>query len=200
MKTADLIAVLAADTRITPPRLALRSALGLAASALLMVLFWGVRPDLGAAVARPLVAAKFLLPLLLAGLMIWAWPAPEARARPLLALGPALAAALLVAVTLPAGDPWAAIRGQTLWACLRSVPMLALPVGIGLFAALRGFVVTDAPGAGWVAGLLAGALGATVYAFHCDEDAPAFYAIWYSVGILVSGLAGHFAGRRWLGV
>jgi Negative regulator of sigma F len=34
---------------------------------------------------------------------------------------------------------------------------------------------------GAIAGLLAGALGATAYAFHCSDDSVPFIAFWYGV-------------------
>jgi hypothetical protein len=54
--------------------------------------------------------------------------------------------------------------------------------------------------AGGCAGLLAGAAGAWVYAFHCNESAAPFMAIWYTLGIAAAGLLGAATGRwvlRW---
>ncbi len=54
--------------------------------------------------------------------------------------------------------------------------------------------------AGAAAGLAAGALGAFIYAFHCDESAAAFVALWYTFGIVSVGAIGAVAGRvllRW---
>ena len=54
--------------------------------------------------------------------------------------------------------------------------------------------------AGVVAGLVAGGLGAAVYAIHCPDDSPLFVAVWYSIAIAfvatVGGLAGHSV-LRW---
>ncbi len=54
--------------------------------------------------------------------------------------------------------------------------------------------------AGAVAGVLAGAIGTFVYAFHCNESAMPFVAIWYTLGIAAVGVLGALLGRvtlRW---
>ena len=51
-----------------------------------------------------------------------------------------------------------------------------------------------------MAGLLAGAFGAWIYAFHCDESAAPFVIIWYTLGIAAIGALGGLLGRtllRW---
>ena len=49
-----------------------------------------------------------------------------------------------------------------------------------------------------MAGLMAGAMGASVYAFACPEHAAAFMAVWYCLGILVSAALGAVTGPRFL--
>ena len=59
---------------------------------------------------------------------------------------------------------------------------------------------TDPTLAGLSAGLMAGALGAWVYSFHCTESGMPFLALWYSLGIAAVMLVGAIAGRlllRW---
>src|SRR5262249_23701279 len=54
--------------------------------------------------------------------------------------------------------------------------------------------------AGAAAGLLAGALGATVFAMHCTNDWPVFVAIWYALAIGLISMSGLLIGRhalRW---
>jgi hypothetical protein len=54
--------------------------------------------------------------------------------------------------------------------------------------------------AGAAAGLLAGALGATVYTLHCPEMAAPFIGTWYVLGMLVPTFVGAVLGRfvlRW---
>jgi hypothetical protein len=47
-------------------------------------------------------------------------------------------------------------------------------------------------------GLTAGALGAAVYALHCDEMAAPFLATWYLLGMTIPALIGAGAGLRLL--
>jgi hypothetical protein len=64
--------------------------------------------------------------------------------------------------------------------------------------AVRRLAPTQPMRAGAAAGLLAGATGAWIYAFHCDEYAVPFLALWYTLGILIAGAAGALLGRRLL--
>ena len=49
---------------------------------------------------------------------------------------------------------------------------------------------------GFLAGLLAGGLGAAAYAANCPDDSPLFVMTWYPVGILALGAIGALAGSR----
>lgn len=199
MDTEDLIAALAADDAPPArPRLLARVAAGLALSALALVLAWGIRPGWAEAVQAPPVLAKQLLPLavLLPAAALLA-RAPG-RALPLrgLALFGLAAAAAWVGAVLAGGD----MLGRSAWQCLLSIPLLALPPGAALLLGLRHRVVTRPGRTGALAGLVAGAAAAALYAFHCDEDGAAFFLLWYGLGIAACGLAGRAAGRRVLGV
>ena len=66
----------------------------------------------------------------------------------------------------------------------------------GIIWALRGLAPTRLRLAGLCAGLLAGAIGAAGYALACTEQSAAFVAVWYSLGIAVSGLLGCALGGR----
>jgi hypothetical protein len=84
--------------------------------------------------------------------------------------------------------------------CPWRIVVLALPVFAGIFWALRKLAPTRPMLAGAVGGLAAGAAGAFVYAFHCDESGMPFVAIWYTLGIISVGALGAVLGRwslRW---
>ena len=49
-----------------------------------------------------------------------------------------------------------------------------------------------------VAGGCAGAFGAAIYGFHCDETASPFVVIWYTLGMAAVAALGALAGSRWL--
>ncbi|WBU64941.1 DUF1109 domain-containing protein [Paracoccus aerodenitrificans] len=200
MKTEELIAALAADPNINRPLTGMRMALGGLLSVVLLLGFWHLRADFPQVLSKPLVLAKFVLPL---SVVLVAW---RLKSRPygLLLLWPlwlpVLAAAGLFLLTMPDEGLAAAILGSSWRTCLASIPFLALPIGVGAFVALRRIVVTAPERDGLIAGLTAGAFAAAIYALHCNEDAPAFYTVWYSAGILICGIVGRYTGRHVLGV
>lgn len=209
MNTDQLIAALAADTPARAPvsvglMRGLVPALVLAAAAL--AAFWGLRPGLVEAMMQPLVAAKLVLPLLVAATALplaLRSARPEARPSlvPLALLG--LAALALGGLTLASAPPSEWVRlwmGSTATACLWSIPTLAaLPLAAGLLALRRG-ATTDPARSGLLVGLLAGGAATALYALHCPEDSPLFYVCWYGLGVVVSGTAGRLLGPlllRW---
>lgn len=207
MKTEDLLNMLTHDTLSDPGAgqvLArwIGPALALAVVALLATL--GLRDGLLDALARPLVGLKLVLPLVLAGgalplALEFARPGAKPRSHwlwivPVVAL---LAAAYAWVIT-PEGARMMAFTGKTITACLLSIPLLALPILGALLLALRHGAVLAPIRAGAVAGLAAGGLATAVYALHCIEDSPLFYATWYSLGILIVAALGALLGSRLL--
>jgi hypothetical protein len=88
--------------------------------------------------------------------------------------------------------------GSSWQLCSLVIFMLALPIAAAFAIALRQFAPTHLRVTGALAGLAAGALSATLYAFHCPESGPAFVFTWYSIGIVLAMLAGALAGPRLL--
>lgn len=209
MQTDDLIADLSG--RLTPvkkhavARILLSGiGLGVAAAAALMLAWLGPRPDLAWAMARFPFWMKFFYTLTLALLGLWLVAragrpgAPLARPFYLLTLPMAAILALaLAALAAPGADAHALAMGGSANVCARNILLVGLPVLAGAFWALRRLAPTRPMLAGAGAGLLAGAAGAFVYAFHCTESAAPFVAIWYSLGIGLSALLGAIAGP-WL--
>jgi hypothetical protein len=108
-----------------------------------------------------------------------------------------LAAAATVLLTAP-GQRLDALMGQSWMVCPWTVLAFSLPaLGLSL-RALRGLAPTQPRQAGAAAGLLAGALGAFGYSLACPEAAPAFVAVWYTLGVLLTGLLGMALGSRLL--
>jgi len=210
MKTDDLIRGLAADnaTHAASVERWLFGALaiGLALSALLFAAILGPRDDIAAVAGEFHFLFKFVVTLTLAvtaallvlrlarpGVDVKVW-AIALLAAPLM-LGAALVAEF--ATVAPAirmirlvGSSWAT--------CLASIPLLSAPILAAALIALRHGAPTQPALAGAVAGLLAGGLGAAIYALHCLENSPFFLATWYTLAISIVVVAGSLAGTRLL--
>lgn len=211
MTTDDLIAAIGAEPSPVRPNL-MRRALGLGLGAGLALcagafaLGWGVRPDLGPALAGDVfLMAKTALPVLLA---LAALPLALARARPgatsragrvLWAVPAALAGlALAEAVATPPGRWLAEALGHSVATCVLSIPVLSAPVLLGLLLALRRGAPEHPGLCGAAAGLASAGFGAGIYSLYCTEDSPLFYGVWYVLAIGVVAAAGAALGRRWL--
>src|SRR5216684_1172268 len=99
------------------------------------------------------------------------------------------------------GQPmaWGRMMFGMHWAtCLLCIPLFALVPFAALIWALRKGAPTNLRRAGAIAGLVAGALGATAYAFHCPDDSVPFVAIWYGTLVGVCGAIGAMIGPRLL--
>jgi hypothetical protein len=211
MKTEQLIRALAADERRMVPVWSVLIAALLAAaavSALVFALRLGPRPDIAAVAGDPRFLFKFAVTLLLAGTAIAAalrlarpgadtayWLLAIAAAPALLVFG------VLIELMLIPSDAWGARLVGTNWRyCLTYTPLLALPLLAAALVAMRHGAPTRPALAGAVAGLLAGGLGAALYAAHCTDDSPLFVATWYTIAIGGVTLLGALLGRyvlRW---
>ena len=210
MRTDDLIRTLAADhaSRAEPvSRYFVRALLpAFAVALILLVAAIGLRPNIAASLEDPRFLFKFIVTLALAATAIAAalrLAQPGVDPRPwlyTLAFAPLL---LLVGVLLELATIDSATRAEKLigqnWAyCLVYIPLLSLPLLVAAILALRHGAPTRPALAGAVAGLLAGGIGAALYAAHCVDDSPLFVAAWYSAGIGLVTAAGAFAGSRLL--
>jgi hypothetical protein len=84
--------------------------------------------------------------------------------------------------------------------CATNILLVAAPTLLAVFWALRQLAPTRLGLAGAGAGLFAGAVGATIYAFHCTEATAPFIAVWYTLGIALTAIIGSILGRfllRW---
>ena len=211
MSTDDLIDRLSRDTppsprRMAARRLALGLGLGVLAAAVVMPLWLGVRPDLVAASASAPFWIKFAYTLAIAGSMFWLLerlgrPGARTIVQALTSLAPPALLLVLAVIQLAlaeVGERPHLMMGASSDVCPWRIVALALPVLAGTLWALRGLAPTRLTLTGAVAGLCAGGAGAFVYAFHCDESAMPFVALWYSFGILVCGAIGALLGRRLL--
>ena len=102
-----------------------------------------------------------------------------------LALGPPVARDQMMM-----GSQWAT--------CALCIPLFAIVPFSALIWALRRGAPTNLRRTGAVAGLVAGALGAVAYAFHCPDDSIPFIALWYGGMVALCALLGAMLGPRLL--
>ncbi|UYO01099.1 MAG: DUF1109 domain-containing protein [Devosia sp.] len=211
--TDDLITRLSSDLAPVSPRAMERHiALALAIGALITLPYAWLVLDLW--IGRPFVplwgdgmfAMKFGYTLAFALFGFAAVPAlsrPDGRIRwPLVAAGLVVLLALGLGTMNWMGGDWAMpmLMGQTAMVCPWLITLTGLPVLTVLLIAMRRLAPRSPSMAGLAAGLLAGGFGAWVYAFFCGENSMMFIAVWYSLGIALTALAGAALGRillRW---
>lgn len=208
MQTGDLIEKLSAEpprtTRATL-RLLRPVAAGCALSFLVMWVWLGIRPDFAVAVDTASYWMKFAYTTWLALAGFWlverlGRPGAPSRRAVLVSAIAVTAMAGLAAWRLAVAPQWMHARlvlGSTHTVCPWRIVALALPVLAGTLFGLRRMAPTRLLTAGLAAGLLAGSAGAWIYAFHCDESAAPFVAVWYTLGVAATGAIGAASGK-WL--
>lgn len=211
--TDDLIARLARDLKPVPANaltrlFALATAAGLLLSTAAMTSLLGVRPDLGQAVGTPNFWAKFGYTFALGLLGVWAASRiarPGESGRLPLSIVPAVVALIAIAAVIsygmaPPEDRHNLVMGSSALVCPFYILSLSMPIFLAVIMFMRRMAPTNLPLAGLAAGLMAGALGAWVYSFHCTESGLPFVGLWYSLGIVATMAIGALAGRwilRW---
>ena len=211
MRTDELVTMLAAGAGAVEPGATARRytvALGWGAfgATLLMAIVLGVRPDLAEAARLPMFWVKLAFPASVAAGALYAAArlsrpgvqlgrVPAALAAPVLAMW--LLAALVLA-TAAAGEREELIFGGSWSACPLFIALLSLPVFAAALWAMKGLAPTRLALSGAAAGLLAGSVGALIYALYCTEMAAPFLALWYLLGMLIPTAAGAAIGPRLL--
>jgi hypothetical protein len=126
----------------------------------------------------------------------------EPGRQPLILIGLlffAILSAGLVALILAHPTAWGGMVFGPQWAaCLVCIPLFAVAPFASLVWALRRGAPTNLMRTGAIAGLVAGALGATVFAFHHTSGSIAFIALWYGGPILLCAVVGAILGPRLL--
>ena len=210
MQTADLIERLSLEDVRAPRggavmRLAGLLAAGCVVSFLIMWGWLGLRPDLAKAITTSAYWMKFAYTLALAAIAFWLTErmgrpgAGTARPQRMILIPVAIIIALAIAelATAPAAVRMHLLMGASSDVCPWRIVALSLPIFAGAAWGLRRLAPTRPVAAGAAAGILAGAAGAWIYAFHCDESAAPFIALWYTLGIAVAGAIGGASGK-WL--
>ncbi len=168
-------------------RLGLRADLGSAMLGFPFWMKWGY--TIALATVAIIATARLARPEVRLPRMLW-----------LLAIPVAMLAMLTLAelVRTPAGD-WSVLwMGQSWRVCTLRVVTLSIPLFAALIVAFRRFAPTRLRLTGTVAGLAAGAFGATLYGLHCPEASALFILTWYSLGIAVAAAVGALTGPKLL--
>ena len=211
-KTDDLIESLTRDLKPVSAhalerRLMFAALPALCVSLLLLFMFFSLRGDMAEMWAEPVFWVKSAYNALLS---IIAFAALVRLARPdgergsffaLVALTfITMAVIALVQLGFAVPDTYSVlILGSSALHCPVLIVAFSLPVFLANLAALKRTAAPASPRlAGFVAGIAAGASGAWLYSWFCAENGMPFVLIWYSLGILLTGLIGAFSGHRLL--
>jgi hypothetical protein len=90
--------------------------------------------------------------------------------------------------------------GSTWRVCPWLIAQISVPAFVAAMLAMKGRAPTRPRTAGFIAGLLAGAIAALVYCLHCPEMAAPFIGFWYLLGMLIPAVLGAGLGHfvlRW---
>lgn len=210
MKTDDFISMLATGAEpvsrsVPEQRFALAMLLSLPIAFVIMLGF-GIRPDLGEVLDKPMFWWKFAFPgavavISLLLLLRLTRPGMQVGRLPTGLTLTAMAMGMLAMVVLVEADAnqrAALVLGTTWQVCTVNIILVGAPVFVGSFWAIKGLAPTHLVWAGASAGLLAGAAGAVVYAIHCPElDAP-FLFLWNGLGMFLPAALGAALGPRML--
>lgn len=209
----DLLDRLATDLTPTPRR-ALQArlfgwaGLGVVVSAIIMVAWLGLRPDMMEAPGTMMFWTKFAYTAIFAivgGIAALNLARPGGALR-WQVLGLAMLVLLvgaggLVQLVLMGPDQMGRlVMGNTALRCPFYIVALSAPIYLAIIFAMRRAAPTNPTLAGFAAGLFAGGASVWVYAFHCTESGMPFIAIWYTVGVLATAVLGALIGRfalRW---
>lgn len=211
MKTNDLINML--GTNVEPVadgerRRALLVALGIGAAAALCLIFviFGVP---GEALGDKFLGLTILTLAYMLGLAAVGARFLSMAARPgnagrgalaivgLLLLG--LIAVAVIALSLGRPSGWSAMIFGPQWAdCLVCIPLAAIIPFSSLVWYLRNEAPTRLRLTGAVAGLVAGAIGATAFALHHPGGSLPFVALWFGGPVILCALIGAILGPRLL--
>jgi hypothetical protein len=211
MKTDELINML--GTNLEPVKggelrnaLMIALAVGAAAASCLMLAIFGLpAAALGSDYSGPKVLAlAFTLGLVFAGasFLIGSARPGEPGRKPLILISVlffGLISAGGAALVLAHPAAWSGMIFGPQWAaCLICIPLFAVAPFASLIWALRKGAPTNLMRTGAIAGLVAGALGAAVFAFHHPGGSIPFIALWYGGSILLCALVGAILGSRLL--
>lgn len=212
MKTENLIEALVADApaieRPIARTIGMAITVGAVLAAVVFMATTALRPDIATLAVRHWeIALKFVFTIAIAVpaalLLVRRLARPDggdaAIGRAFVAPVALIAAAVAFELARVGPDLAPALLMHPNWTrCLVAIPVFSLAPLIAVLYALRRGAPANPALAGGVGGLLSGAIGATLYAAHCNADSPLFVGAWYSLAILAMGALGALIGSRLL--
>lgn len=211
MKTDDLIHLLSTgairvDRAAVRRRFAQALPLGALGSVILMLMVYRLRPDLATIAMTPIFWAKMAFPLCVAAgalIALTRLGRPGVRAGYAWAVMvlPFFAVCLAGSLTLGGVAPserLPLVLGQSWRTCPFNITLLSVPTFPAVFWAVKSLAPTQLRMAGAVAGLLASSIATVAYCLHCPEMSPAFWSVWYAIGMLMPAAIGAWLGPRLL--
>jgi hypothetical protein len=208
MKTDELIRALAADREPAGPAprtaLAFAGVGGLILAGLLFTWLVPLRPNLGEAlrsfpfVLKPIEMGILVVSSAVALLRLAQPGAPFERVVWAVAAAPAImiAAVAVELMRVPHAEWLVRLAGAHWHLCVLNMVLLSLPILTALLIGLRFGAPTRPAIAGAGAGLLSGALAASLYIAHCPDDSQLFVAAWFTLAIAIATGIGAIAGPR----
>ncbi|WP_409563075.1 NrsF family protein [Hyphomicrobium sp. MC8b] len=197
MRTEQLITSLVADLPTSPGSVAriitASLLLSIIFSLTVMVLWLGLRPELGTAMhSAPFwIKAGYTFMIGTAGLFaLERLGRPGAKATSSFALLSAIFAIVALSAGMeffmsPPDERSQLWLGSSSSFCPWAIVTLSIPLLVAAFLALRQLAPTHYAVAGAAAGFMAGGYGACIYSLHCTEYGIPFLATWYSLGVLI---------------
>jgi len=209
MKTEQLIEMLSKNLEpVNPqnatPSLASAVVAGGAAAFWLMLNTVSLRGNLGARSSLAFLTLKLVFALLVVGIGLRflsraMHPGQDARKLLRLTLVPFVAVGIAAVGELGFGRSTLvpSITAGTDWVqCLSYIPVFSVVPWALLVWAVRRGAPTELTRTGAMTGLVAGAVGAAAYAFHCPDDSLPFIALWYGLSIAFCSAVGAVLGPR----
>jgi hypothetical protein len=192
------------ERRAPGRRFALALLLGLAAAMVLMAVGLGLRRDLNEVVRWPMFWLRLAYPACIGSAAMWL---TLRLSRPGVRIGnrwAGLAAPVAFAwigmaavlTQVPVDARLALVLGHTWRVCPILIALLSTPAFAAMLWAVRGMAPVRLRATGAAVGLLAGATATVAYCLHCPEISPAFWSIWYLLGMAIPAVVGALIGPR----
>ncbi len=177
-------------------RIVFAASIGLAISIVMVAILFGFRSDFHDALTAVLLKASFgVAAAIAAAPLLLELARPNTRVKHVLAPAglfavASLAIAAVAYLITPPEARMAAWLGGGVPECLYQIPLLATPIAVALFFAVRGLGATRLSLAGAAIGAISGSLAAIVYASCCPMDSALYVASWYLAAILFCAAVG----------